>query len=247
MRSFYILCLFVLFISCEKGSSEQAAHADAATGAGGSLARFTIVGNYLYMVDSHNLIIVDLSDPSKPEKKETYFAGFDIETIFSYKEKLYLGASNGMYIFSVTDPLKPVKEGEVTHFRACDPVVSNDSVSYVTLRSTGTNCGSNKNVLNIYNVKDAKHPELVKEVTMQSPYGLGIRNKGLYVCEGVNGLVTFDLSNPYNPVKKTEFTDEAFYDVIPYGNVLIAFIAKGVCFFDISDPVNPVFLSKAAG
>ena len=248
MRTLYILCILGLLVSCEKGgSSDRAASADATTGAGGSLARFTIVGNYLYMVDAHNLQIVDLTDPSKPGLKGEYFAGFDIETIFSYKNKLYLGASNGMYIYSIADPLKPEKEGEVTHFRACDPVVSNDSVSYVTLRSTGTNCGSNKNVLNIYDVKDTKNPKLVREVEMNSPYGLGIRNKGLYICEGVNGLVTYELSDPYNPVKTAEYKEETFYDVIPYGDMLIAFVAKGVCFFDISDPLHPVYLSKAAG
>ena len=174
-------------------------------------------------------------------------AGFDIETIFAYKKKLFLGASNGMYVYSIEDPLKPVKEAAVTHFRACDPVVSNDTVSYVTLRSTGSSCGSTKNVLNIYDIRNIKDPKLIKEVEMKSPYGLGIHDAGLYVCEGANGLAVFELTDPYNPLRKKQISDETFYDVIPYGNVLIAFIEQGVCFFDISNPVNPVFLGKLKG
>lgn len=248
MRLIYILCLLLLFISCEKGAGDIQSNALDSKGAGGSLARFTIVDNYLYMVDNHMLSVVDITDPAKPEEKGKVFAGFDIETIFSYKDKLYLGASNGMYIFSLADPLQPQKEGSVSHFRACDPVVSNDSVAYVTLRSNGSTCGSNKNVLMIYNVKDSKNPVLVKEVGMQSPYGLGINSKSLYVCEGTYGLVTYDLTDPYNPFKTAGFDEETFYDVIPYEDVLIAFTAKGFCFFDIeTDPLKPVLIGKAEG
>lgn len=246
-KIYFVLVFGVMFnVACEKGDSSASPDSLSGqqNGAGGSLARFAINGNYLYIVDMHQITVVDIADPKTPLQKNVVWAGFDIETIFSYKNKLYLGASQGMYIFSLADPAKPVLEGSITHFRACDPVVSNDSVSYVTLRSTGGGCGSNKNVLNIYDVKNSQQPKLVKEVEMRSPYGLGLYDRTLYVCEGINGLVTFDLTDPYNPVKKAEFADEKYYDVIPYGNVLIAFIEKGVCFYDIEDPMQPALLSK---
>lgn len=233
----------VVHLSCEKNAESRAN----ASGAGGSLARFAIVGNYLYTVDAHYLHIYDMTDPAKPVSKGDLYAGFDIETIFPYKDKLYLGASNGMYVYSVTDPAKPVKDGSITHLRACDPVVSNDSVSYVTLRNTGTGCGSSKNVLNIYDIKNPKEPKLVTEIGMTSPHGLGTKQNALYICEAANGLVVFDLANPYNPVRKKDFKDESYYDVIPYGDVLIAYIGAGVCFYDITNPLEPVFLSKVKG
>ena len=102
-----------------------------------------------------------------------------------------------MYIYSVTDPATPVQESMITHFRACDLVVSNDIVSYVTLRSGNGSCGSTKNVLNVYNVKDIKNPVLVKEVDMDSPSGLGISRNALYVCEGDSGMVVFDLTDSF--------------------------------------------------
>src|SRR2546421_2816 len=146
-----ILFCAVFHFSCEKQGA-SAGSSSATSGAGGSLAKFAVVDDYLYIVDAHNLNIFDLSDPAKPRQKTSIMAGFDIETIFAYKKKLFLGASNGMYVYSIEDPLKPVKEAAITHFRACDPVVSNDTVSYVTLRSTGSQCGSSKNVLNIYDI-----------------------------------------------------------------------------------------------
>lgn len=240
----YLFVFIAVFhLSCEKSADSRASSG----GAGGSLARFAIVGNYLYTVDAHNLSVYDITDPSKPISKGSIFAGFDIETIFPYKDKLYLGASNGMYIFSLADPVVPAKESSITHVRACDPVVTNDTVSYVTLRATGTNCGGVRNVLNIYNVKNPKEPKLVKEVDMRSPYGLGIKGQALYICEGSKGMVVFDLQDPYAPAWKKEFAMESFFDVIPYGDVLIAYIASGVCFFDITNPLEPVLLSKVKG
>lgn len=238
-----IVCL-VTVIACEKAGSPDGAMDSPQTGKGGSLARFTINGNYLYMVDMHEITVLDISDPARPLKMSEVFAGFDIETIFSYNDKLYLGSSNGMYIFSLSDPTQPVKEGEIMHFRACDPVVSNDSVSYVTLRSGGGSCGSTKDVLKVYNVKNPKNIIEVKEVTMRSPFGLGLNDNILYICEGSNGMVVFDVTNAYEPVKLSEIKDDTFYDVIPYGDVLIAFIEKGVCFFDISNPRQPQLLGK---
>ena len=104
-----------------------------------------------------------------------------------------------------------------------------------------------RSVLNVYDVKNLNAVRLVTTVDMKSPYGLGIKQKALYVCEGTYGLAVFDLDNPFNPVKKKEITGEHFTDVIPYGNVLIGYIAGGVCFYDITDPMNPVFLSKVKG
>ncbi|MGB8194592.1 MAG: hypothetical protein WCF67_21855 [Chitinophagaceae bacterium] len=248
----FIIYLFllttVLHVSCEKQADTSNASPSAGSGAGGSLARFAIVGNYLYIVGYGTLTSFDITDPTKPVKKNTVNAGIAIETIFPYKDKLFLGSAVGMYIFSLANPALPVKEGEVTHIRACDPVVSNDTASYVTLRNFGTSCGaSTSNVLNIYDIKNLKTPRLVRTELMKSPYGLGIKQKGLYVCEGVNGLTVFELTGGYNVIKKKEIKDETYYDVIPYGDVLIAFISKGICFYDISNPLEPVLLSKLKG
>jgi hypothetical protein len=237
----------VLHFSCEKQGDANTA-SPTSGGAGGSLARFAIAGNYLYTVDYNTLHVYDISDPVHPAKKSDSYVGFQIETIFPYKDKLFIGGSVGMYVYSLGDPANPKKEGQITHFLSCDPVVSNDSVSYVTLRSFGTTCNnSNRNVLNVYTIKNLYNPGLVKTIDLKSPYGLGLKQKGLYVCEGTNGMTVFQLNDPFNPVRIKEFKDEIYYDVIPYGDVLIAYVEKGICFFDISNPLEPILLSKLKG
>jgi hypothetical protein len=135
-------------------------------------------------------------------------------------------------------------ESSITHFRACDPVVSSDTAAYVTLRSGSGTCGSTKNVLNVYNTKIIDSPQLVSEIDMKSPYGLGINKNALYVCQGSNGLDIFNLTDPYNPALKSELKDLVCYDLIPYGDVLIVYIDKGVCFYNIEDALNPFYLGK---
>ena len=62
---FNVAVLTMLFLTgCEKQGMKESA--SATTGAGGSLARFAIVDNYLYIVDAHMLNIYDITDPSKP-------------------------------------------------------------------------------------------------------------------------------------------------------------------------------------
>ena len=232
---FGFLCLLT---TCTKEAPANTAASN--NGAGGSLARYSIVGNYLYLVNRNHLDVYDCTDLAKPTFRSSSLVGFDIETIYPYNNKLFIGAASGMYVYSLADPANPKREGSVTHIRSCDPVVANDSVAYVTLRSFGTTCGSSQSVLNVYDVKQLQQPKLIKTVVMTSPYGLGIQKNALYVCDGNNGLSVFDISKGYEPAIVGTIKGEVFFDVIPYNDILICYIEKGITFFDIKNPLKPI-------
>ncbi|HEX6848591.1 MAG TPA: hypothetical protein VF144_16515, partial [Chitinophagaceae bacterium] len=111
----------------------------AITGIAGSMSRFSIVNNYLYAVNISSLKVLDISLLSDPQLQNTVGVGWNIETIYPFKNKLFMGSSNGMFIFDISNPAAPVPEGSVQHFRACDPVVADDTYAFVTLRA-GTFC-----------------------------------------------------------------------------------------------------------
>ena len=75
------------------------ARLDANVGTGGSLARFKIVDQYLYVVDSHSIHIFDIKNLDNPNKLESIFAGFDIETIFSKEQFFLYGYMRGNFSF----------------------------------------------------------------------------------------------------------------------------------------------------
>ena len=96
--------VILLFTHCNK----ETAGAAQAAGAGGSTARFTISGNYLYVVNSTSLKAFDISNPvAAPVLKSTTNLGINIETIFPYQDKLFIGSSSSMYIYSLSNPEKP--------------------------------------------------------------------------------------------------------------------------------------------
>jgi len=243
---YHLIAIVVLsaLISCGK---EMTANGGS-TGAGGSTARFTIAGNYLYVVDNVSLKAFDISSNTIPVFKSKTEIGINIETIFPYQDKLFIGSSSTMYVYSLSDPSRPTQLGkaEYTIRMSCDPVVARDSVAYATLRATGP-CGGSSSALVVYNIKNISSPQLMKSLFLTAPYGLGIKNNSLYVCEGLGGIRVFNITNTYEPSQVSEIrvSNTTFYDVIPYGNILIAQVNDGFILYDIgTNPMQPAFLSR---
>ncbi|MDZ4795556.1 MAG: hypothetical protein SGI83_14850 [Bacteroidota bacterium] len=243
-KSMIILISFLLlFTRCNK---ESATGGPSSTGAGGSTARFTIIGNFLYVVDNTSLKAFDISNTgAAPVLKSTTNVGINIETIFPYQDKLFIGSSFAMHIFSLTDPQRPVKLAQADYIvrMSCDPVVAKDSTAYATLNSSGP-CGGGGSQLVVYDIKDITKPLLKQTLPLNGPHGLGISDSALYVCDGTFGLNVYNIRNTYAPQLLRTIQGETFYDVIPYGNILICQVATGIVLYDISTRHQPVFLSR---
>lgn len=243
----YLLLLPLFFIQCQKDSAVSNFASTNATGAGGSLARFAIAGNYLYSVDKQKLNVFDISTPGNPVLKNTQDVGFAIETIFPLNDNLFIGSSTQVYIYSITDPANPKKLSDAISpqaLRRCDPVVAKDSVAYATLRTNGP-CGGTQSLLSVFNIKDILNPVQVTTVPVAEPYGLGYKNDVLYVCDRQKGLLLFDITDPYNPVPINVNINDGFYiDVIPYQNTLICWVTTGIILYDITDTRNPVLIKS---
>tara|TARA_R110002033_G_scaffold58464_5_gene108235 strand:+ start:212302 stop:213543 length:1242 start_codon:yes stop_codon:yes gene_type:complete len=198
----------------------EAALNDASVGQGGSLARFKIVADYLYAVDSHNINVFGIQDLENPEDLEDVYAGFDIETIFNLGDNLFLGSKSGMYIYDISTPATPTYVSEFQHGTACDPVVADENYAYVTLRG-GNSCGATESELLIIDIKDLTNPNLVKSYAMDGPYGLGIKEDKIFICDGASGLKVYNKADVQNLVALNQFKDINTFDVIPLENSLL--------------------------
>jgi hypothetical protein len=236
-KTILVIAAFALFSSCNK----ETAGAKTPTGKGGSVTRFTIAGSYLYAVSSHYLYAYDLNNPLKPEKVSESPLNFDIETIYPYGKYLFLGTKTGLYIFSIETPSTPALIGEARHARSCDPVVVNDSVAFVTLKSNG-NCGPAVSGLYIHDIKNIMKPILKYTIELPDPFGLEIQDSILYVCCGNSGLKVFNVKSPYKPTLIATKTDGDYMDVIPYNGNLICASGQGIILYDITNPAVPVFI-----
>ena len=193
---------------------------DAQVGQGGSLARFKIVNDYLYAVDSHTINVFDISDLENPRDLEDVYAGFDIETIFNRGNNLFLGSMRGMYIYDISSPSTPTFISEFQHGTACDPVVVDGDYAYVTLRG-GNNCGATESGLFIVDISDLNSPELATSYAMDEPYGLGIKDNKLFICDGKSGLKVDDKTDIENLVSLNHYENIITFDVIPMNESLI--------------------------
>ncbi len=189
-------------------------------GQGGSLARFKIVSDYLYAVDSHSFNIFNISNLESPIELNDVYAGFDIETIFNKGNYLFLGSMSGMYIYDISSPETPQFISEFQHGTACDPVVVDDNYAYITLRA-GNSCGAFESSLEVVDISDIYNLELVKSYTMDNPYGLGIKENLLFICDGTSGLKVYDKSDVENIVLLNTFENVTAFDVIPMGDRLL--------------------------
>ena len=164
-------------------------------GIGGSLARFSIVGDYLYSVSDTQLDVISLLQAQQPERVNTINLGWGIETIFPYQDKLFIGSNSGMFIFDNSNPAAPTQLSAFAHARACDPVFVKDNYAYVTLRD-GSLCEGFVNQMDLVDITDLTNPTLEKSFPMDNPHGLTIRGNDLILCEGIHGLKVFDITDP---------------------------------------------------
>lgn len=214
-------------------------------GTAGSMARFALYDNYLYTVSQSDMQLFDIKNPSEPKVGRKINMGWGIETIFPYKDKLFIGSNAGMYIYDNSNPEKPEQLSVFQHARVCDPVAVHENTAYVTLRS-GNTCAGFTNQLDVVDVSNLTSPRLIKSYPMKNPHGLGIDFPNLFICEGAYGLKTFNASDPLNIDKNLlqYIKDLDAYDVIPLNKSLLLIGKDGFYQFDYSNPRNLRLLSK---
>lgn len=197
-------------------------------GTGGSLARFKIVGNYLYTVGVEHLDVFNISNLSQPILANSKYLGWNIETIFHADGYLYIGSTTGMFIYGLENPSNPNYISEFMHWEMCDPVVVDGDYAFLTLRG-GNLCGQMESVLEVIDISNKNNPQLVATYAMDNPYGLGFKDNQLFVCDGNSGLKVYDKTNPLDLQMQAEYNTMLSKDVIPLETVLLM-IGDGVLY-----------------
>ncbi len=202
-------------------------------GVGGSMARFTLYENSLYMIHESNIKVYNVEDASDPLYSSEFYVNWGIETLFPNDGNLFIGSTSGMLVYSLENPFEPTFVSNFSHMTACDPVVVEGNYAYVTLRG-GNLCGAVASQLDVIDISNLASPQLVKTYSMDEPYGLGIDNAVLFVCDGNAGLKIYDAKDPYAISQNllAAYPDINAFDVIPLGDVLVMIGADGLYQYD---------------
>jgi hypothetical protein len=214
-------------------------------GVSGSMARLTIAKDYLYGVSTSSLYSFSLEDASNPKLTANKMFGWGIETIYPFRDKLFIGSTSGMFIYDITNPSNPAAMGQFSHVRSCDPVIADDDYAFVTLRS-GTTCQGFNNQLDILDIKYLSSPTLLKTYQMTNPHGLSKDGNLLFICDGKDGLKIYDCTNLNDLQLVKRFKELNTYDVIAMNGIAILVAEDGLYQFDYTNKNNIRMISRIA-
>jgi len=212
-----------------------------AYGVGGSMARFGLYKNMLYIVNQTSFMTFKLNSASDATLLNTSYVSWAEETIFITDDHLFLGTQSGLIVLSLEVPENPSNVGTFSHVTSCDPVVIKGDLAFVTLKG-GTTCrGGTVNQLDVVRMSAGYSKfELLKSYPMYGPQGLGIDGDLLFVCDGDAGLKIYNASDPLaisnNMIASFPLINA--YDVIPMNNYLFMIGDKGFTLYDYSNIQN---------
>lgn len=212
-------------------------------GISGSMARFCLFDDYLYTVTNSDLNVFNIHQPLEPMLANKVSIGWNVETIYPFKNNLFIGSASGMFIYGTANPEKPNQLSVFTHARVCDPVIADDEFAYVTLRS-GTTCAGFTNQLDVLDITNLSAPKLLKSYPLKNPHGLSKNGSLLFICDGAEGLKVFNASKSDDIKLIKTIGGLETYDVITDNNIAMVVAKDGLYQYSFTNEGVISFLSK---
>jgi hypothetical protein len=234
-------CATCDFVATPGSMSQNKSSSPFGAGVGGSMARFALLNSYLYTVTESRLNVFDIATPADPLFVNVLNLGWNIETIYPFKERLFIGSSSAMFVFETSNPANPTQLATFAHVNTCDPVIAEDNYAYVTLHS-GSICQEFSNELDVLNIENITNPKLLKTYQLTNPHGLSKDGSTLFICD--DGVKIFNASNPLDIKLLKQIRNINAYDVIAFGNRALVVAEDGLYQFDYSNLEDIRLLSK---
>lgn len=219
-----------MFASCSSDDSGfSLGPGNGTTSIAGSTSEFTIINNHLYVLLGSKLKAFEISSNNVPPLLVSVTdVPANLETIFTRGNDLFIGADNGVYIYDVSLPDRPILISFYRHQTGCDPVIANEQFAYVTIRE-GNDCGRNNiNELITLDISNLENPISTSIIDMVRPRGLGFFQGNLYVGEGIFGLKKFNLEEAYHPELDTFYREIPANDLIGLSETLLITSNEGI-------------------
>lgn len=210
---------------------------------GGSMARFTLVNNYLYTVGRSSLSAFNVQNAADPVLENVTPLGWNIETVYPLNNKLFIGSQTGMFIYAIDNPASPSRLGEFSHACFDDPVIANDAYAFVTLKATegASSCwgvAPQQSQLDIVDIHDLSRPTLIKTYLMEEPMGISLDDNHLFLCDGTGGLKVYNTADVNNIQLLQTIRGIQPFDVITYGKRAIVVAKEGIFQYDYTNINN---------
>ncbi len=241
-----VFTLFVLALSaCSlKESDSYYDNGSSGNSKSGSTATILTYGDYMYALDNNKLRAFDLVDPAHPKQTSQQTISATAETLFAYENFLYIGTTTGVLMYSLADKSTPTFINTVFHWPAKDPVVADGNYAYSTTRR-GEEFQNPSGTLSVLDIRDKKNAVTVNTYSQQYPFGLGLSDKYLFVCNGHFGMNIYRISGGgQDLIYVRNIPTDDIYDCIPSEELLVCQTKTGLWIFNIENPESPVLVQK---
>jgi hypothetical protein len=182
----------------------------------GTINRVTYSDGHVYILGRSDLNIIR-DDAAFEVVNHQASIGVEMETIFPYQNKLFIGSRSSMEIYDASNPSNPSRQYYFNHATSCDPVLPTGNAVYVSLRTGDfSECPGNTNALIVLDIENLQNPNQVDEIEMRSPYGMAAIGNLLFVGEGANGMTIFDATNPLDLKEIKHDSNIEAYDILEH-------------------------------
>ncbi|WP_258098756.1 hypothetical protein [Marinoscillum pacificum] len=228
-------------------SSVPASFAGNSSNGIGSVNRIIEYDDHVYAVSRGNLNI--FTTDVGFEQVFSQNMGSNMETVFPMGDRLFIGTSNSVDIYDISDREQPMWLTAYWHMTSCDPVLPvNETTAYVTLR-TGefSECPGDENELLVIDIESNEFVTEIQEIIMDSPFGMTLIGDDLYVGEGESGLKVFDASDRRSLVLKETINDFSAYDVMAHPNrsdILLIATPDGLVQYQLDNNFDLLLISN---
>lgn len=233
MKLLPLILIIALLQGCCAASSDSPTSGSSTSG---STAAMLTHNNTLFTLHHGHLKIFDLTDPATPTLAKS-MAATSTETLFIEGEYLFIGGNSGVQILDISTPTNPVDVSFYAHVRGCDPVIVEDDIGYVTLR-TRPGCFGDANRLEIVDFSDIYTPKEIARYPMTYPYGLAKLDNHLAICEDYAGLVLLSITwaEGVPTIKEaSRYSQIECFDLIYTGDNLITTAHDGIYQFSVNN------------
>jgi hypothetical protein len=201
---------------------------------GGATYACAVSGNYAYIGQGHDLVVLDVSNPAAPSELGGVMASGIVRDVALSGDYAYVADSdNGLVIVDVSNKAAPSLAGSYDTARWAWDVAVSGGYAYVA---------DGWNGLVIVDVSSKSAPTLAGSYDTGYAYGVAVSGDYAYVTDDDNGLVIVDVSSKSAPTLAGSYnTAGCAEDVAVSGDyAYVANGSTGLVIVDVSNKSAPV-------
>lgn len=206
---------------------------------GGSISNVVVVGNYAYVTQGQDMLVIDVTKTSNPSEVGKLTTLSLVNSIVVEGNYAYIAnGDNGLQVVDITNPTAPTIVGTYTH---------NSGAAYgVTVASNYAYIANGNSGLVIVDITNPTAPTFKGRYdTPGYAYGISVVGNYAYVADGDNGLVVVDVTNPAAPTSLSSYDTVKANAVTVSGNyAYVADDSNGLVVVDITNPVAATYTGK---